>query len=283
MRYAAALLCLLLSCPAFATFRPLELAENYSVVASGGTGETLYAAGFYEAPSADANLTQASASVNLGIANNPYGAHVFIVAGGAGTASGGTGSVVIQVSGTSITDAGVRTTTDTETVVADITALSANAYAESVKKFIGQVTVSLVCDGGCTHTTYAADINYGFAKYADALNSDITMTGFECTGLAGANDADFEIEIIHHKTTNWTYHATAFVPGPTAIYKLSTSYVTELDLDGAEFFAWKRVGLNVPIDGSNEEGYLIRVTTGVGNAVAYGNCTIVYDKNQFSP
>ena len=100
--------------------------------------------------------TQASATVNHGSTNNPYGAHVGIVAGAAGTASGGTGTVTLVVSGTSwVSTTATRTPADSETIVADITAMSTNSYVETTKRWLGQVTFTLTCTGGCTHTTYA--------------------------------------------------------------------------------------------------------------------------------
>lgn len=64
--------------------------KSYTFTTQGLGAGTRYFGGFYEAPATDANLTQASATVNLGSSGNTYGAHAFLVAGGVGTASGGT-------------------------------------------------------------------------------------------------------------------------------------------------------------------------------------------------
>ena len=74
---------------------------------SGGSG-TFYAHGFYFSPSTSVALTQASTTQTYGSANVGYGAHAFIVAGSAGTTDGS--DLVLKISGTSITDGGVRTT-----------------------------------------------------------------------------------------------------------------------------------------------------------------------------
>jgi len=240
--------------------------KSYSHGNAGSTGSH-YLAGFYFAPATDANLSQASATVNLGAANVPYAAHAFLVAGGAGTADAGTVSVV--VSGTSITDGGVRTGSDTETIVADITALSANEFVETSKKWIGQVVYTLTPSGAAT---YALDFNYGFNKYEDFGNRAFVLSDFECVGAAGANDAGFDIEIIQQKATGWTYHATAFVAGAAASYVMTTIHGAESDLDNGEPFAFKRAGLNVMVDGADSEGVVIRTTTSAANAIEALDC-----------
>ena len=53
-----------------------------------GTSGIFYAAGFYDAPAADANLTQASTTVNHGAANSSEAAHIFVVAAGDGAKTG---------------------------------------------------------------------------------------------------------------------------------------------------------------------------------------------------
>jgi cytoskeletal protein CcmA (bactofilin family) len=86
--------------------------DNKSYAFLTGSSGTHYDAGFYSAPAADANLNEGSTTVTYGTANVGYAAHAFAVVGGAGAASGGSGAVVLTVSGVSITDAGVRTPTN---------------------------------------------------------------------------------------------------------------------------------------------------------------------------
>ncbi len=102
------------------TYIPRKI-KSYFFTSPVGSSGTYYKAGFYDLVSADANLTQASTTVTLGSANHPYAAHAFIVSGGNGTTDGS--DLVLTVSGTSITDAGVRATSDTQVVVADGTTL----------------------------------------------------------------------------------------------------------------------------------------------------------------
>jgi hypothetical protein len=248
---------------------------QYHFVSPGGGSGIFYAAGFYDAPIADANLTDAGPTVTHGIANHPYYAHAFIVAAAAGTASGGAGTVEIEVSGTSIDDNGTRTTTDIEVLTTDITALSTDEYLETVKKWIGTVTYTLQVSGGGTHTTFAADFNYGFAKHDDATNHDFQIQSFELTGRAGQDDTSFNVELLHHQFTGWTYHASAFVPGTTPIVDVASILSTESDLTNGEHFAFKKTDLSTQVAGEDdEEGFLVRITTGANNAVESLNFTV---------
>lgn len=231
-----------------------------------------YIAGFYDAPAADANLNQGSATVTYGDAGDdePWGAHAFLVAADAGTTDAGTVSIV--VSGTSITDAGVRTASDSETIVSDVTAMTTDAYYETAKKWLGQVTYTLTGAGGAT--TFAADFNYGFAKYDDYGNRDFTITDFECTGAAGASNT-LDIELLHHKATGWTYHATAFTPGAAAVLKMTTDYAgPENGVTINKPFAYKRAGLSQLIDGSDSEGVIIRFTAGAATVIEHMDCHV---------
>ena len=241
--------------------------KSYMITTQGlGAGVTVYSAGFYEAPVTDANLTQASTTVTYGTANRATAAHAFLVAAAAGSVN--TGSCSIVVSGTSITGAGVRATGDSETIVADITAMTTNAYYETTKKWLGQITYTLTPSGA---TTYSADFNYGFAKYEDFGNVNFTVREFEATGYAGANDDDFDIQLCHHKSTGWTYHATAFVAGPAAIVTLSTDYSTDDQLDSGQHFAYKRTGLSTFVSGSGSEGIIVRIVTTANNSLEYAD------------
>jgi hypothetical protein len=243
--------------------------KDFFFTSQGIGAGTYHIAGFYNAPTADSNLTEASATQTLGAANVPYAAHVFLVAAAAGVAAGGAGAVEIEVSGTSITDAGVRTTSDTEVIAADITAMSTDAYYETTKKWIGQVTYTLQNASGSTQTTFSSDFNYGFAKYEDFGNRDFTVTEFEATGLAGATDGAFDVELLYHSSAGWTYHATAFVPGATAIYDFAVINSTESDLDANLPFAMKKTNLSTAVTGTGLEGVIIRITTGVNNTIEH--------------
>jgi len=247
--------------------------KSYAYSSPGGATGLFYSAGFYESADLDANLNQGLTTQVFGSANSSYAAHAFIVAGAAGTATGGSGAVIVTVTGTSITDAGVRTGTDSETIVADITALATDQYIESTKKWLGIVTFTL--DVGATgHTAYALDFNYGLAKYEDSQNTDFTIRAVECVGLAGAADTSFNIQICHHEAVGWTYAASGFMPGATTLWDMNVDHGTEQNLINGEHFAWKKTGLSQFINGDTNEGFLVRVTTGANNAVDYMNIHI---------
>jgi hypothetical protein len=225
--------------------------------------------GFLDYSAADANLTQASTTVTWGTANVSYAAHAFIVAGGAGVTDGS--DLVLTVTGVSINDNGTRNAADSEVIVADCTAASANDWFETAKKWLGTVTFTLSSTGG---TAFNFDFNYGFAKYEDFNNNDFTVIGVEAVGLAGANDTSntFDIEILHYNSANWTYHATAFNPwqGSNIIASLQTDHTTaDNELSNGDAFAWKRANLSTDITGSGSEGIIARLSANAANAVEY--------------
>lgn len=237
-----------------------------------------YAAGEYNGDAADKNLTQASTTGTHGTANEASGARAYFVFG-AYAAAGGSGSAWVTVSGTSITDAGVRTTSDSEIIVADLSAGVLNQYYQTDSKWIGLLTYTLVCSGACTQTTYSADFNTGAVKFEDfgtRGKMGYTVTDFEVTGLAGANSAVFNMELLKHSATGWTYHATAHVPGNGVIVSLTADYVTETQLINGQPFAYDRAGIEEFIDtnATIKEGLIIRITTGANNAIDFGNAHI---------
>jgi hypothetical protein len=229
-----------------------------------GSNDTFYAAGFYEAPVADVTLTiGGTVTQTLGTASKAEGAHAFCVASGAG----GT-DLVLTVSGTSITDGGVRTTSDSEVIVADTDQATTDQYFETTKKWLGQITYTL------TGTSGSFTFNYGFAKYEDFGNRDFTATDFEIVGLCNLAANDLNVELLHHQSTGWTYHATAFVPGSTAICDMATDYSTDQDIEASEYFAYKRSNLSTDVDGSGSEGVLVRMDESTNNSIRYGTIQI---------
>ena len=226
--------------------------------------------GYYRAPAADANLTQASATQTLGTANLAYGAHAFLVAGGAGSVDAGSCSIV--VSGTSVQDDGTRTTSDTETIVADITAMTLNAYYETSKRWVGQITYTLTPSGA---STYSADFNYGYGLYETFNAQSVTVDTFEVSGYCAAADSSFTLKLLLHDGTGWTYSAAAFIPGGTEITSFNTVYSTDDDLGTDAMFGFRRTGLNTAVDGTAGEGIIIQLDTSVGSAIQYANFTVV--------
>jgi hypothetical protein len=250
-------------------FQPEHMVEIFSFASPTGASGTFYTGGYYFAPAADANLTNAAPTVTLGTANSPYGARAFLVAAAAGTTNAGTVSIV--VSGTSITSAGVRQAADSETLVANITTMAANSYYQTSKRWIGAVVYTLTGAGGAA--VFAADFNYGFAAY-DSFDERLhTLKLIEVMGRAGANDAGFDIQLLHHKATGWTYSAAAFVPGTTALCSLLTDYSTENDLAINERFKWERE-ISTSVSGNTTEGFLVKVVTTANKAVEFMNVSI---------
>lgn len=226
-----------------------------------GSGQH-YIGGYYNCSDADANLSDSSPTITYGGVNAPYAAHALIVSGGNGTTDGTT--LILTVSGTSITDAGVRTTSDSQIIEATALESSLNSYYETNKKWLGQITFTLTSDG----STFSYDFNYGFCKYDDFGNRNFTLTDYEAVGIANSNDSGFNIELIHHSSTGWIYDTSSFSPGGTILLDMNSIHGVEQDLDNGEEFAFKRAGMSTYITGDNSEGLLIRITTAINLSIA---------------
>jgi hypothetical protein len=251
------------------------LTKSATVTTQGlGANPDVFAFGYYEWATGRALLTQAAATQTFGTANISYASHAFAVTGGAGSVAGG-GVVGLRVNGTSINDQGTRTVTDTETIIADITAVAVDEYYESPKKWLGQITFELFVVSG-SPTSYSLSFNYGLAKYDDWFNNDFTITDIECVGFAGANDANFDIKLMHHQTSGWTYAIAGFTPITAAntIASLTDDHSTDDQLLSSQHVAWKRDNLSTAINGSGEEGFLVFVSSSANNAVEYLNLHI---------
>ena len=196
---------------------------------------------------------------NVGTANASYAAHALVVLGATSV------DMVVSVTGTSITDNGVRTAADTENIVT--TGGSANDYFETKKKWIGQVSYAL--DSGT-----GAIINAGFAKYWDFANTNFTVVALEALWLGAATDAGFNMQLIHHKNTGWTYGAGGDPTFPTPIADMNVDHVTEISVINGEEGAWKRVNLSVPVRGAASEGILFCITTTANKAIEIGNLEV---------
>jgi hypothetical protein len=245
---------------------PVAVVKSYTFASRAGASGEYYQAGYYEAPAADANLTQASTTQAYGSTNASHAAHAFIVSAGDGASDGS--DLVLTVTGTSITDAGVRTPADSEVVVADalVSGCPVDTYLETNKKWIGAITYTLTSTGGAT---FAFSFNYGFCKYEDFNNTDTTFRGVEAVGLANTTDAGFNVQVYHHNDTGWVYSAAAFTPGNTPVFDQNVIHGAENDIIGGEHFAFKRTGASVAIAGSANEGLVMKVTTTVNNSISY--------------
>jgi len=232
-----------------------------------GANGIFHCFGYYYASATSKVFSEAATTQTWGTANTAYGAKAFLVASGPGSVSGGTtGTAKITVTGTSITDGGVRTASDSEILIADVTTLTTNQYVETTKYWVGTITYTIATTGD--RTTFTVTCNYGFAKYYEFFESKVILDKFEITGRAGANDTGFNVQLLLHDGTGWTYNATAFIPGGTTICALDTDYVTEKNLSNGQRFAYERYSLNRTIDGTSSHiGIVCRITTSVNNAI----------------
>jgi len=233
-----------------------------------GTG-SFYLYGYYDCPAADSNLTQASTTQAYGTANSSYAAHAIVVAAAAGVTDGS--DLVLTVTGTSITDGGVRTASDSEIVVADCASSATDQYYETSKKWLGTVTYTLTSSGGAA---YNYDFNYGFATYNDVGNTDFDIKAINFEWLGGATDTGFNITVSKHSSLGWTYHATAFVAGGATLYDLATDHGPEDNIVTGEYGKWRRVGLSDSVDGSGSEGLIVNITTTVNNSIEWLNAVV---------
>ena len=178
--------------------------------------------------------------------------------------------LTIRVTGTSITDAGVRSAADAEDIVIP-DATGADAFFETTKKWIGQVTITVV-------SGTAKPCNYGWAKYWDNHNTDFRVTGLEATWLGGANDAAPDIQLLHHKATGWTFNAAAEPTPPTPIASMDTDHGAESQIVNGEVGAWKRSNLSVDVDGALSEGVIWKIVTSANRAIELGNLLLTIEQ-----
>jgi hypothetical protein len=230
------------------TFTPTILTPSWSFQS---TTAKDYAGGFYvfgNTPFSSDFTTPAT--IPAGGSNfSQYAAHAFVVTGGVPGSD-----LTIQVSGTSITDDGVETPADTQNIVIS-SGSAVNTYAETPKKWLGQVTF--------THLSGPTGVlcNYGLSKYFDLNNQDFCIIGLETLWVADNTDTASDIKLIHHKATGWTYNAGAEPDPPTPIAARETDYSVGQNVSG-EQGAWKRANLSVMINGADSEGILFEIDSG---------------------
>ena len=221
-----------------------------------GGDEVFYAGGYnlFSGNSAFAGL------VSFGTANVSYAAHFFVVLG-----EDAEDILTITVSGTSITDAGVRDTSGTENIVIPATA-SINDYFETTKKWLGTVTIVVLSGTG-------KNCNYGYVKYWDNNNTDFTVLGFDTTWFGEASD-DIDLVLYHHKATGWTYNVGAEPSQPELIRMTDDYTTTDDETDAGAFCAWKRDNLDQAIEGSGSEGLILSAISTKASAFQLGNTVI---------
>ena len=222
---------------------------------SSGTSGTRYFGGYYKH---SATINNFSSSQNFGTANVSYGGKFYVVTGAATV-----DELTIRITGTSITDAGVRTASDTEDIIIP-DATSVDSYYQTAKNWIGQIAI-IVQSGTATNC------NYGFANYWSNSEIDFTVKEFVTSWLASATDTGPNIELLHHKATGWTYNSGSAATPPIPIVALQTDYNTEYQTVSGDNGSWIRNNLNVAISSSTGEGIIIKITSGVTDTFAMGN------------
>lgn len=240
-------------------FRRRAANRSYGFTSQGIGAGTFYKAGFYAWEDTDANLTQASASVNLGISGKAYAAHVGIVPSGSGIVD--TGQVGLQVTGTLDSETGPQVAAQTVVITEDITTLTANLLVETLEKFSGQVVIAFYVASGAP-TAYSLDFNYGYSKYEDFNNRNVTVVGAECIWQGNAADSAMDVALKHHKAAGWTYAATGFTPGNGDIIRRSVAQAIDGDVVSGADGSWKRSEMTTFIEGNAREGVIFEVTTG---------------------
>jgi len=217
-----------------------------------GTSGVFFYGGYYDFDTANNDF---SPSITWGLTNGSYAAHLSLILGAATV-----DDLTIRVTGTSITDLGVRTATDTQDLVIPSGA-AVDSYYEFSKKWLGQITISVV--SGTPKVC-----NYGWTKYWDNANTNFYIRGVEALWLSGLNDNGFDVELIHHKGTGWTYGA----GGPTypVFARMGADHGAEDNLDSGKAGAWKRTNFYQLVKGSAAEGTLFAVTTTAAKSVEIG-------------
>jgi hypothetical protein len=239
--------------------------KSYSFTQANVGAGTYYSGGFYDAPETDQTLNQVTPSASLGLdANHAHCSHAFVVCGGTGVVD--TGQVGLRVTGVSINDDGVLTPADEEVLTDDITTTVLNQYLETTKKWVGDPVFELY-EVVATITTYNLTFNWGLAKYEDLGNLDFTITGLEVVGTCGATDRNFDMTLLLHTSTGWTYSAGSFSPEPEVIADFSDDLAPYDDLIVNQPFAWKRTNLLQFVEGSAIEGILFRIVPNQTNSV----------------
>jgi hypothetical protein len=224
---------------------------------SAGSNGFTYLGGFYKPHTT--SFTPAGGTV-VGASNNSEAAHVSFVLGAPSV------NMVVSVTGTTITDAGVRLAA--QTVLVDTTGGAANAYFETPEKFLGQVTVALSAGAGVT-------VDCLFTKYWDKGNTDFTVDWFEVLWLANKTHGTFNVSLLMHQTTGWTYSGGGGEPiAPTPIADMNTVHVVETGTTSDRYGAFKLTGIAQAILGSGSEGMLVRMETGTANQLDFLNAQV---------
>ena len=240
--------------------------KDYNL-STGSTGSH-YIAGFYDWSTTDVTLNQGSPTQTHGISGQSRAAHAGIVPSAAGSVD--IGQVGLRVTGTKDSETGAQVAAQTGIVTEDITTLTTDLLAETAEKFSGQITFELYIVSG-SPTTYSLTFNYGFSAFEDFASNDVTLHACEMLWEGNATESGMDILIMHHKATGWTYAATGFVVGNGAIVQRSVDQAIEYNVANGVQGKYKRTDLAQFIEGSANDGVLIRVDTATTNSIANMN------------
>jgi hypothetical protein len=221
-------------------------------------GDIVYFAGGYELAGSNNDF---SPSITFGSANISYGLHFFVVLGETAV-----DEITITITGTSITDAGTRTTSDTETITIPDTTV-ANTYYETTKRWLGQITIE-------TTAGTAKNCNYGYVDYWDNGNADFQVIDVEFSWFGGANDSNTNLMLYHHKKTGWTYNAGARPTPPTPLADMDTVHSTDDSVAVGVVGAFKKTGISQDVDVSENEGIILACESSVANSILTGNAVV---------
>ena len=229
-----------------------------------------YIGGFYNLTAAKVTLTiGGTVTQTLGTALNANGARALCVVSGPSV-----GATILTVTGISIDDSGVLNAADSEILIANCGVVAANAYFQTSKKWLGQITYTL-SGGGAGN---ALSFNYGFVRAKTNNNTNFTIRGLIMFALGGATDTGVNLELLHHRLTGWAYSAAAFTyPVASRIIMLSTDYGANTRIASGIYINWRRTNLLTAIAGATGgEGYLVRLTTTINAALRWGYVRITF-------
>jgi hypothetical protein len=243
---------------------PTEL-DTLPIVDAGAAG-SYYIGGFYDLVAASVTLTiGGTVTQTFGTALNAKAARAICVVSGASA-----GATVLTVTGVSIDDNGARNNADSEVLIANCSLVAANAFFQTSKKWLGQITYTL--SGGAGGN--ALSFNYGMVRSKSNCNTNFTIVSLVFFALGGATDTGINVELIHHKTTGWAYSAAAFTyPTANRIIMMSTDYGANTRIASGLYVNWRRSNLSTAIAGAvGGEGYIVRTTTTANNSIRWGYC-----------
>jgi hypothetical protein len=241
----------------------LNMFDTLPLIDTGLAGQN-YVGGFYNLVAAKVTLTiGGTVTQTHGTALNATGVRVIAVVSGASA-----GATILTVTGISIDDNGIINNADSEVLIADCSVVSANQFFQTTKKWLGQVTYTL--SGGSAGN--ALSFNYGSIRTKSNCNTNFIITSLVFFAFGGATDTGINLELIHHKTTGWTYSAAAFTyPTANRIIMLSTDYGVNTRIASGLYINWRRSNLSTLISGqTGGEGYVVRITTTANNSIRWG-------------